>query len=1103
MQVHRQDDRLELPPGIQSKLEAFRKRLWAVKLAEAVLAGICGLVLSYLLVFILDRFWETPTWLRTMLLVAGTVGLGIGIPLKWYRWVWRTRTLEQVARVLRRKLYRLGDQLLGIVELVHGSPQHQQSEALCRAALRQVDEQTQVQDFRGAVPNPRHRRWAWAAAVPLLVAIAALVIIPAAGTNALARWLMPWKETPRYTFAQLDKLPDRMVVPYAEPFTFTANLSQDTTWTPSIGSVRYGQQPAINTTLSDGRYDFDVPPQKDADQLTVSIGDARKSITVEPTTRPELTSMTANIRLPEYLLYSSDVVQDLRGGAITAVKGSKVTFVGTTTRELKQAEMNGAPQVIKGQQIVTSPVKIVESKSHELFWRDHLGLSAKQPFVLTVNAQEDGHPSLTCSELNRELIVLNSEVLSFQVFAEDDFGVKSIGMQWEGVEDPLRNPNPAQGEKIVSAGGPEQRTVDATATFSAEREGISPQTLKLRLFTVDYLPDRDRVYSPTYVLHVLTPEDHAIWLTQRLRKWLRQAQDVYEREMQLHITNQELRMLPAEQIDRPENRRRIEAQAAAEQDNARRLTAVAGQGEQLIQEAMRNDQFNVATLEDWATMLKTLNDIAANRMPSVADLLKAAATSPQSGRPSAKSQPSQASPAQDQSRPMVGNNRDGKAGGGQAAKPGPPSKAPSIVDIESSFNEPNESKQQGDSKAGSGRLTLPTTVVQGGGAKAQPGETPSAPANEQVDQAVEEQEDLLEEFAKVAEEMQLILDNLEGSTFVKRLKAASRRQLEVASTLNNILAVSFGLQKGRLNGFAQQQLDKVYERETAESDNIYVIQDDMVAYYNRVNQGKFRTVLDEMKELDVVTKVRELGTTAKSHMSHQSIAHAELWADTLDRWAEQLVGPGCPGQGPCPGCKGASLPPSVVLEVLKILDEEIELREETRSAEQARPALDLVAYQDQAMPLSKTQGELADRVSAVVEKIREIPEGSAKFPQELALLSRVALVMEEAERILAQPNTGPEAVAAETEAIELLLQAKRCNPNGGGGGATPGGGGGGDTEETALALIGVGSELNANYQARQVSQATGTDGATLPAEFRAGLDAYFTALEASGQVDGQ
>jgi hypothetical protein len=324
----------------------------------------------------------------------------------------------------------------------------------------------------------------------------------------------------------------------------------------------------------------------------------------------------------------------------------------------------------------------------------------------------------------------------------------------------------------------------------------------------------------------------------------------------------------------------------------------------------------------------------------------------------------------------------------------------------------------------------------------------------------------------------------------------------VASDLNNTLLTSFGVEQGSVDDDTRTQLDKVSERETAEGENVYVIQDDLEAYYNRVHQAKFRTVLDEMQELEVANRLAELGQIAKSNMSGQSIAHAEFWADTLDRWAEQLVGPGCPGQGQCPPGSGASLPPAIVLEVLKILEAEIDLREETRGVEQAREALEIVAYQKQAQPLAQSQGELAERVDEVINGILEIPDGGVNFPQELGLLTQVESVMREAQGILDEPNTGAEAIAAETEAIELLLAAKRCNPNGGGGsGASPGAGGGGETEDSALALIGVGQEQNANYQARNVGQATGTGGASLPAEFRAGLDAYFTALEESGQAD--
>ena len=59
-----------LPPILESKLSEFRKRVWIIKLTEGLLAAVFGLVLSYVLVFVLDRFMETPAWLRGALLAA-------------------------------------------------------------------------------------------------------------------------------------------------------------------------------------------------------------------------------------------------------------------------------------------------------------------------------------------------------------------------------------------------------------------------------------------------------------------------------------------------------------------------------------------------------------------------------------------------------------------------------------------------------------------------------------------------------------------------------------------------------------------------------------------------------------------------------------------------------------------------------------------------------------------------------------------------------------------------------------------------------------------------------------------------------------------------
>ena len=182
-------------------------------------------------------------------------------------------------------------------------------------------------------------------------------------------------------------------------------------------------------------------------------------------------------------------------------------------------------------------------------------------------------------------------------------------------------------------------------------------------------------------------------------------------------------------------------------------------------------------------------------------------------------------------------------------------------------------------------------MIQGGGAD-QESESKTPPAQQKVEEAVAAQEDLLEEFAKVAEQLQEILGNLEGSTFVKRLKAASRRQLEVAADLNKSLGNSFGVNAQQVEDTIREEAQDIMEREVAQSENVLLIQEDLEAYFNRVQQGKYKIVVSEMQDSDVVNELAMLADTVRINLNGQSIAQAEYWADVLDRWAEQLVGPG-------------------------------------------------------------------------------------------------------------------------------------------------------------------------------------------------------------------
>ena len=90
---------------------------------------------------------------------------------------------------------------------------------------------------------------------------------------------------------------------------------------------------------------------------------------------------------------------------------------------------------------------------------------------------------------------------------------------------------------------------------------------------------------------------------------------------ELHQINRELRDLPPETLDDPAQRKRIQEQAAAERTNAARLESLIETGTELVKEAAKNEEFDAEQLESWADIIEQLEEIAGQRMPSVADLL--------------------------------------------------------------------------------------------------------------------------------------------------------------------------------------------------------------------------------------------------------------------------------------------------------------------------------------------------------------------------------------------------------------------------------------------------------------------------------------------------
>src|SRR5207253_790859 len=192
--------------------------------------------------------------------------------------------------------------------------------------------------------------------------------------------------------------------------------------------------------------------------------------------------------------------------------------------------------------------------------------------------------------------------------------------------------------------------------------------------------------------------------------------------------------------------------------------------------------------------------------------------------------------------------------------------------------------------SGGSRLTLPTTLLAGGAGKG----NDSCPAAQKMEEAVAKQQDLLAEFEKIADELNRVLANLEGSTLVKRLKAASRLQYRVGGRLGDQVTNAFGV-PGTASKEAQGKLFKeLSSQEVQSSQDLSNIMDDMQSYFERRRFVQFKAVLEDMIRQDAIGGLRQLGDDLQNE-NGLSMAQCEYWSDTLDRWAEDLVEPASGG----------------------------------------------------------------------------------------------------------------------------------------------------------------------------------------------------------------
>ena len=594
----------------------------------------------------------------------------------------------------------IGDQLLGIIELVASESEQARSLTLCEAAIEQVAETARARDFTDAVPNPKHRRWAGLALGTLAIGLGLLLLFPAAAANAWARFLMPWHNTPRYTFAMVHELPDRLVVAHGEPFTMTVKLAEQTVWRPSQAEAQIGVQPPVVAQRADDRYEFELPPQIDAGWLDVRVGDFTKHVRVEPTLRPELTSWSQTSCCRNTSAGRTAGKKDVRGGTVSLVKGSRATFTATARRELTAAQgrrpagrtpghdrdqsararrrhaprgVSVAGSVRPGRQGAVRADDQRPATTKRLRLRVRISIPQSGPRYGASQLQGDG-PGRFRRQAHRHGVA---------------------GNRYDQLQEPGGGrTHPGGGRSGQGAAGASRHVLGHVARDRAAAD--SGAALRRGLSS----PAASACTRRPTCLYVLNAEQHAIWLTEQLSKWHRQSLEVRDRELQLFETNKQLRQLVARRAQSTGHAPPDRNQAEAERTNGRRLS-------DLVDERRRPGQAGDA-------------QPGVRRRPSgevgrdAADPERHLGQSHAVGRRPAegsRAAPSVAQNAPANNAPMAGQVRAaarGKPAGAVEEEAAKKDAVPPVVDIESSQQPPDPNEKPpppSESQGGSPRLT--------------------------------------------------------------------------------------------------------------------------------------------------------------------------------------------------------------------------------------------------------------------------------------------------------------------------------------------------------------------------------------------------------------
>lgn len=619
------DQSSNIPSSLNQQISDYRKSLLRNETLLTVGAGVSAILISFFLLFISDRFWDTPKTLRLICLITGIFSL----ILFWYRlgksWL-RGRELKQLANKIQSHHRELGDRLLGVIELAQGTHKDENiSEELKEAAIKKVAQQAAKIDFKKDVDRKKPLK-----ALLIMLVLASLssglfFMLPQVAKNSLFRWFKPIASISRFTFIVLEKQDKVRYVAKGEPDEIPFKLAPESKWNP--GKLFY-----FIPGISSGSTEFKGKEAKvkveglnEPVKLTVRAGDTSQTLTLDPVHRPALITLNSKVIYPEYT--GREVkTSKLDNGVLKILSGSRYALEGTVSRKLASAtqktDKSSSRLKIKGAKFAT-PEKIAFNKEKSTFsWKDVLNFEPASPYDFILQVEKDREPFTECPDLSRFSAILVDEALKIKIVSDDDFGIKNIGAEY--FYKPSKDKKVSQTVGLVT--GDKNKLKMATEfLFSPSLLNLPEKSLvTFQPFAQDFLPNRQPVPSVPYRIYILSYEQHMKLVQERLERVMSDLEDMVRREETSLEKNKKISKMSDKDIKKKTTTEKIREQQLREQTEKREAKKMTDEALKLLKEALRNKKFPEKTIAEWTEFLNKMNKISKREMTDMVQNLKQA-----------------------------------------------------------------------------------------------------------------------------------------------------------------------------------------------------------------------------------------------------------------------------------------------------------------------------------------------------------------------------------------------------------------------------------------------------------------------------------------------